>query len=445
MVGGQTLPLDDGQRLELKALLDDWAHQGRRTLALATRRWTEGEPFTKEDAETGLVLLGLTGMVDPPRPEVAEAVALCFRAGIRMVMVTGDYGPTALAIANEIGMSTADLSARVYSGRDVEALGAAGLKEILRVPGPLIFARMEPAHKMEVVTAFKDLGEIVAVTGDGINDAAALKRADIGIAMGAGVNDVVKEAASMVVLDGNFASIVAAVQEGRAVYANIRRFVTYVFASNVPELVPFLVSVLAGLPLPLTVLQILAVDLGTDMIPALGLGAEPPEPGLMDLPPRARTQRLFDASVFVRGYLFLGLLEAALSLAAYFWAYAVRGWVPGQVLVDHGPVYQAATTMALAGIVACQVGNVLACRTQRASLFRVGLGTNPLVLWGIASELVVLTVLIEVPFFQGVFGLVPLGWSDLALLPLFPVVMLGAEELRKLVVRRRALRVAKAR
>jgi len=309
------------------------------------------------------------------------------------------------------------------------------LLAVLAVPGPLIFSRMEPAHKMMVVTAFQTRGDIVAVTGDGINDAAALKRADIGIAMGAGVNDVVKEAAMMVVLDGNFASIVAAIQEGRAVYANIGRFIAYVFASNVPELVPFLASVLLGIPLPLTVLQILAVDLGTDMIPALGLGTEAPEPGLMDRPPRPRRQRLFSLRVFLRSYLFLGLLEAVLSLAAYFWAYTVRGWTWGTPMAASGPVYQAATTMALAGIVACQVGNVLACRTDRASIFRVGLTSNRVVLWGILTELVVLTVLIEVPFLQSVFGLVPLGWSDLALLPLFPLILLGAEEVRKACVR----------
>lgn len=437
LAGGQIEALDEEQRRQIAFLLDGWAQQGRRTLGMATRTWSEGQTFTKENAERDLVFLGATGMIDPPRPEVPEAVALCRRAGIRLVMITGDYGPTARAIADEVGMSDAAHPARVVTGRDLDALGTQGLRETLLVPGPLIFARMEPAHKMQVVAAFKDLGEVVAVTGDGINDAAALKRADIGIAMGADVNAVVKEAAVMVVLDGNFASIVAAIQEGRAVYANIRRFVTYVFASNVPELVPFLLSVLVGLPLPLTVLQILVVDLGTDLLPALGLGTERPEPDLMDRPPRARKERLIDLSVFVRGYLFLGVIETLLSLGAYFWAYHLRGWQFGMPLVSSGPVYQAATTMALAGIVACQVGNVLACRTTRTSLFHVGLGSNRLVLWGVLSELVLMLVLIEVPFFQALLGTVSLTLADVCILPLFPLVLLAAEELRKALVRHR--------
>ena len=290
---------------------------------------------------------------------------------------------------------------------------------------------------MRVVSAFKAMGEIVAVTGDGVNDAAALKKADIGIAMGREINDVAKEAASMIVLDGNFASIVHAVEEGRAVYANIRRFSTYVLASNMPELAPFILFVLLKLPLALTVMQILAIDLGTDLVPALGLGAEAPEPGIMKRPPRSPKERLVNPKVLARAYLWQGGLEILLSLVAFFHAFASKGFALGSALPMEGPVYRFATTLTLAGIVACQVGNVFCCRTSHQSIFKVGLTSNRLVLLGVATEICLILGLVYIPFFQGIFGLVPLGLSDWAFISVFPFIMLGSEELRKALMRRR--------
>ncbi|MBI2372087.1 MAG: cation-transporting P-type ATPase, partial [Deltaproteobacteria bacterium] len=267
-------------------------------------------------------------------------------------------------------------------------------------------------------------------------DAPALKAADIGVAMGKRGSEVAKEAAVMVITDDNFASIVAAVRQGRAIYANIGKFVTYIFASNVPELVPFLAFVFLEIPLPLTVMQILAVDLGTDLLPALALGAEPPEPGVMDRPPRPRAQRLLGAGRLVHAYGFLGVAEAALSLLAFFWAYWVAGWRPGLPMAAAGDLYRRATTMTLAGIVAVQVGNVFACRTDRDSVFRVGLFSNRLVLLGIAAEIGILLVLILVPPFPSLFGLAPLGFAEWRLLLLFPPALLLLEEARKWVLRR---------
>ncbi|MCE1196639.1 cation transporting ATPase C-terminal domain-containing protein, partial [bacterium] len=269
----------------------------------------------------------------------------------------------------------------------------------------------------------------------GVNDAAALKKADIGIAMGRDVNDVAKEASSMIVLDGNFASIVAAVEEGRAVYDNIRRFTTYVLTSNMPELAPFIMFVLLGIPLPLTVMQILAIDLGTDLVPALGLGVEAPEPGNMSKPPRGPREHLINPWVLLRAYLWQGGMEIALSLAAFFYAYLSHGWIPGMPMAGAGPLYAHATTMTLAGIVACQVGNVFCCRTARQSIFRVGFGTNRLVLIGIVVEVLLILGLVYVPFMQSIFGLAPLSLGDWGLLATFPVIMLAGEELRKLILR----------
>jgi magnesium-transporting ATPase (P-type) len=216
------------------------------------------------------------------------------------------------------------------------------------------------------------------------------------------------------------------------------KFVTYIFASNVPELVPFLALVFLGVPLPLTVMQILAVDLGTDLLPALALGTEPPEPGVMDRPPRPKTQRLLSPGRLLHAYAFLGVAEAALSLAAFFWTYRVAGWRPGLPMARAGALYRRATTMTLAGIVATQVGNVFACRTERESVFRVGLFSNRLVLLGIAAEVGILAILILVPPFPAVFGLAPLAFAEWKLLLLFPPAMLLLEEGRKYFVRRLA-------
>jgi sodium/potassium-transporting ATPase subunit alpha len=236
-------------------------------------------------------------------------VAVCRAAGIRVVMLTGDYGLTAQAIAHRIGLSVT----KVVSGEEVERLSPAALRGLAREPGAL-FARTSPAHKLAIVTALRAAGEVVAVTGDGVNDAPALKAADIGVAMGRRGSDVAKEAAEVVLTDDNFASIVAAIREGRATYANMGKFVTYIFASNVPELVPFLAFVFLRIPLPLTIMQILAVDLGTDLLPALALGAEPPESDVMARPPRAPGERLLNASRLLRAYAFLGVAAVILLL-----------------------------------------------------------------------------------------------------------------------------------
>ncbi len=245
-----------------------------------------------------------------------------------------------------------------------------------------------------------------------------------------------KEAAAMILTDDNFASIVSAIEEGRAVYANIRKFVTYILASNIPEGVPFVAFILFKIPLPLTVMQILAVDLGTDLVPALGLGTEPPEPGIMDQPPRPRSKRLIDRPLLLRAYCFLGMIEAAASMAAFFFVYWQSGWRPGMPMADSGTLYITATTMTLAGIVASQVGNVFACRTERESVFRAGFFANRLVLWGVAAEFCIIMLLIHTPLLQTVFGLAPLNKGAWLFLCIFPPLMLLLEEVRKRFVRK---------
>jgi calcium-translocating P-type ATPase len=429
----RTEPLTGERRAAVLAEHDRLAAEGLRILAIATRRVPD-DPATAptEVVERGLTLLGLVALWDPPRPGVADAVALCARAGIHVTMVTGDYGLTAQAIARQIGLPVS----RIVTGDDLDRMSRSALKALLRERDAL-FARTSPSHKLAIVNALKEMGEVVAVTGDGVNDAPALKSAVVGIAMGERGTEVAKEAAVMVLTDDNFASIVAAIRQGRSIYANMGKFVTYIFASNVPELAPFLLFAFGHVPLPLTVMQVLAVDLGTDLLPALALGAEPPEPGVMDAPPRSRDQRLLTGGRLLRAYGFLGVAEAILALFAFFWVYWVSGWRPGTPMDGSGALYHRATTMTLAGIVAAQIGNLFACRTDRESAFAVGLFKNRLVLWGIAAEVTMLLALIAIPPLRHAFGLMPVRFAEWWILLFYPPTILFLEEMRKRVARRR--------
>ncbi|HOG45258.1 MAG TPA: cation-transporting P-type ATPase [Anaerolineae bacterium] len=439
-VNGKPEPLTDEWRQRIMGQNDAYARNALRVLAMAYRP-IEQEPaeYTPETVERELVFLGLEAMFDPPRPEVGEAVERAHEAGIRIVMITGDYGLTAEAIARRVGI-VREREVRVITGGDLAQLSDDDLRQALS-GGEVIFARVAPEDKLRVVSALKDLGQIVAVTGDGVNDAPALKRADIGIAMGITGTDVAKEAAVMILTDDNFASIVNAVEEGRGVYADVRKFITYIFTSNVAEAVPFILFVLSAgrIPLALTVLQVLAVDLGTDMLPALGLGLEAPEPGAMQRPPRNQKEHLIDRSLLLRAWLWLGLLEAAFGMVAFFGFYWVNGFccriapLPGP---ESGLLYVAATTITLAAVVFAQVGNVYAVRTERDPVFSIGLFSNRNVNLGVIAELVIIVALVYAPALQRVFsttGLPARFW--LFLLPI-PFLYLGLEELRKLVVRR---------
>jgi magnesium-transporting ATPase (P-type) len=307
---GAAHPLDDETRAQIIEANDRYARTGLRVLAIAQRPLpVELAELTPDTVEQDLTFVGLVAMMDPPRPEVAAAVEKCYSAGIRIVMITGDYGLTAESIARRIGIIRGQ-QARVITGTDLDAMSHADLEEALR--GEVLFARVTPEHKLRVVSTLQDMGEVVAVTGDGVNDAPALKKADIGVAMGIAGTDVAKEAADMILTDDNFASIVNAIEEGRAVYHNIRKFTTYIFASNVPEAVPFILFGLtrARIPLALNVMHILAVDLGTDIVPALALGSEMPEPGVMDRPPRSLKEHVIDKTLLTRAYFWLGQSKA---------------------------------------------------------------------------------------------------------------------------------------
>jgi potassium/sodium efflux P-type ATPase len=437
----QEVPLDEKHRAQIEAANDEYARNGLRVLAVAQRGlgdggWSSREPirYTPETVEKDLTFLGLMAMMDPPRPEVAGAVERCRRAGIRIIMITGDYGLTAESIARRIGIiESGDVS--IVTGVDLDEMDELALQEVLR--HPVVFARVAPEHKLRVVNALKEMGQIVAVTGDGVNDAPALKRADIGVAMGITGTDVAKEAADMILTDDNFASIVNAVEEGRAVYSNIRKFAIYVFNSNMAEAVPFVVMLFSRglIPLPLTVMQVLSIDLGTDMVPAIGLGAESPERGLMNQPPRSLKEPLLNMPILRRALLWYGMIESIAALAAYFYLNYLHGW-PAHPLAPEGTVvYAMATTMTLAGVVACQVGAVFDCRTDVTSVFKIGLLSNHLILIGILVELTLLAILTYVPFMHSIFNTAPLGWQDWIFVFAWTPVIFLIDELRKAYLR----------
>jgi magnesium-transporting ATPase (P-type) len=403
-------------------------------MAVARRELAPEEPIpdTRADAESELVFLGIVAMLDPPRPEVADAVARCHTAGIRLIVITGDHALTAAEVARQVGIARDHPT--VVTGTELEAMSDADLDGLLRGSRELIFARSSPEVKLRIADALRAQGEVVAMTGDGVNDAPALRSADIGVAMGLAGTDVAREASTMVLTDDNFATIVTAVQAGRRVYDNVRKFIVYIFAHATPEVVPFLLFALSGgaIPLPLTALQILAIDLGTETLPALALGREPAEPGLMDRPPRYRSDNVIDAVMLRRAWGLLGGISAVLVLGGFLVTLLAGGWTPGADVGAGTPLHHVwlqATTMTFLGIVACQIGTAFASRTQHASLRAIGPFSNRLLLWGIAFELVFAAALVTVPALQDVFGTAMPPAGALLLLVAFPVLVWGADEM----------------
>jgi sodium/potassium-transporting ATPase subunit alpha len=458
--------------------------EGRRVIAVAYCRLERlPDPKAEEESiERALVLKGFLALDDPIRPEVPAAVANCHDAGIRVLLITGDHPDTAEAVARQCGIlrgtaqvapateqpntpwsppgqggpegvdqsirksshgakiqnasSTEDDSeSRILLGSELEQMREQQLVERLH-GGATVFARTTPEQKMKIVMALKRLGCVVAMTGDGVNDAPALKAADVGIAMGQGGTDVARESADIVLLDNNFASIVSGIEEGRAVFANIRKFTTYVLSSNVPEIVPFLLYVALPVPLALTVIQILSIDLGTDMLPAIGLGQEPPETDTMRRPPRRAEQRLLSFPLMATAYLFLGVIQAGYSLFLFFLVLKQGGWQWGQELPTSDPLYCAATGITLSTVILTQIGNVIGRRSLRRSSLDAGLLRNRLMLLGIAVEIFLSWAILYFPPVRQVLGTGPLGWQIYLLAWLGIPLIFTLDLLRKRAVMR---------
>ena len=444
LIDAEERALDDEVRAEILAANDDYARNALRVLALARRKLPprSGE-YTTEWVESDLTFLGLVAMQDPPRPEVAQAMRVFRQAGVRIVMITGDYGLTAESLARRVGM-LATPDPLILTGADLEVMNDLEIQAIL--DREVVYARMAPEHKLRLVAAFQARGEVVAVTGDGVNDAPALRKADVAVVMGQAGTDVAKEAADVILTTDNFGNFVAAIEEGRAVFDNVRKFITYIFSSNVPEILPFILTAMFQIPLALRVIQILAIDLGTDLFPALALGTEKPEPNVMNRPPRRRDQPLIDRGLLARAFLWLGMIEAILCYTGFFFVYRlaegenlsalplVGRWLSLDLL-GGADVNLLAVTAFHAGVVMAQVGNAFACRTERERGRSLGWLGNPFLILGVFIEIAIILILIYYPPLAEVFQHVPLPPVFWVGLSLFGPILYSLDWLRKVVVR----------
>jgi len=422
---GEIEALDDEWHKRIENANDGLAEKGIRVLSVAIKLLDSlPEKMDESTIEKSLIFVGLTGMIDPPRPEVHDAVAECRTAGIRPVMITGDHPLTALNIARDLEIEREEGQEHVLTGRDLARMSVEELEGVVEEIS--VYARVDPEDKVKIVEAFKNKGHFVAMTGDGVNDAPALKRADIGVAMGITGTDVSKEASEMILLDDNFATIVSAVEEGRTIYENIRKFVKYTMSSNVGEILVMLVAPLLGLSIPLNAIQILWINLVTDGLPGLALGVEPPAPDTMERPPHPP-----DESVLARGLgtyiLWVGPLMGIVALLPQFLAVS-----PGVDLTRGVWRTMVFTTLALA-----QMGNALAIRSDRLLLIQLGLFTNPALLGAVAMTFVLQLAVIYVPFMQTIFDTSPLTLEQLGISLAFSSVVFVAVEMVKLIQRHR--------
>lgn len=426
---GQVVPMTAEQRARIEQANDELAKDGLRVLGFAYRHWDSLPANTKpETVEQDLIFVGMVGIIDPPRPEVKEAVRVAREAGIRPVMITGDHPLTALAIARELEIVEGD--AQVLTGHDLAYMTQEELENVVEQVS--VYARVSPEHKLNIVQALQTRGHIVAMTGDGVNDAPALKRADIGVAMGITGTAVSKEASDMVIVDDNFSTIVSAVEEGRTIYDNVRRFVKYLLASNTGELFVLLFTqLIAGMTLPLTTLQILWMNLITDGIPALALGVEKSEPGSMKRAPYATNESIFGRGM-ARHILLVGITLGAVGLGLGYWAWS------NNIVAANGML--AWNTMVFMFLTMAQMGHALGVRSHRESLFTMGLFGNRLLVGAVVITLALQLIAIYTPFFNTLFNTNPLTLDQLALCLVLSTVVFWVVEIEKLLIRRGILK-----
>jgi len=417
LVEDQVEPLNDSWRDRIMKANNEQAQSGVRVLGVAGRPWDDLPQKTdQENLENELIFIGLVGMIDPARPEVKDAVHICKTAGIRPVMITGDHPLTARYIAEELGISK---NGRILTGDELGSMSAEDLEKV--VDEVSVYARVSPEHKLNIVQALQKKGQIVAMTGDGVNDAPALKKADIGVSMGITGTDVAKEASDIVLLDDNFATIVAAVEEGRRIYDNIRKFIKYTMTSNAGEIWVMLLAPFTGMPFPLLPLQILWINLVTDGLPGLALAIEPAERKIMQRPPFHPKENIFGRGMG-RDILWVGVLMGLVSLIVGYWYWAI----------GH-PYWQ---TMVFTTLTLSQMGNALAIRSQRESLFKIGLLSNRAMLSAVLLTFVLQMAVVYVPFFQSIFQTGPLALGDLLVSLLLSTVVFWGVEIQKWLIRR---------
>jgi Ca2+-transporting ATPase len=417
--GDQAVPMDGDLLERIRIANDDLAKDGQRILGVAFRPLEDiPEMVNEETVEKNMTFIGLVGMIDPPRPEVETAVSTCQTAGIRPIMITGDHPLTALRIARDLGISSED--GKILTGQQLAKISNQELQDV--VEDVSVYARVSPEHKLKIVEALQNRGHIVAMTGDGVNDAPALRRSDIGVAMGITGTDVSKEASDMVLLDDNFATIVRAVAEGRTIYDNIRKFIRYTMTSNVGEILVMLMAPFFGMPLPLTALQILWINLVTDGLPGLALGVEPPEKNTMKRPPHHPRE-----SIFARGLgvdiLWVGPWMGIVAVGVGLWGY-----------LTGNPYWQ---TMTFTTLTLSQMGNALAIRSERESLFKIGLFTNLPMLGAVVITLILQMIITYWAPAQNLFGIMALPLPELFISLAASTLVFFAVEIEKMIIRRR--------
>ena len=407
--GGVVRPMDPAERRRFKELAQGLAAQALRVLALAyrpvdreaaVRALKERGELPEELLETDLIFAGLVAMMDPPREEAARAVSVARRAGVETVMVTGDHPATAQAVARKIGLPAGS----VLTGRDLDAMSDERLRRALAEVQ--VFARVSPRHKLRIVRALREMGHVVAMTGDGVNDAPAVKEADIGVAMGTAGTDVTREASEMVLADDNYATLVAAIEEGRGIYENVRKFIRYLLACNTGEVLAMLFAVALGMPLPLLPIQILWVNLVTDGLPAIALGVDPPDPGVMERRPRSPRESIFAGRLHLK-IAVRGLLIGACTVVAFAAGAALAP--PGAHAMDY------ARTLAFSTLVCSQLIYVFQCRSERRPLAEVGLAGNPWLVLAVAFSLALQVFAVHFPPLAAVLRTAPLSAGDWAL------------------------------
>jgi Ca2+-transporting ATPase len=413
-------PMTEEARQEILAANDAMTKDALRVLGVAYRIVPQmPEDITPEALEKDLIFAGLIGMIDPARPEVKTALAEAKTAGIRTIMITGDYPNTARAIAEEIGLL--EPGHQVLTGADIEDKSEEEMREIVKVTD--VYARVSPEHKMKIVDALRDNHEVVAMTGDGVNDAPAIKRADIGIAMGITGTDVAKETADMVLTDDNYASIVSAVEQGRVIYSNIRKFVYYLISCNMGEILIIFIGTLLGWPPVLTAIQLLWLNLVTDGAPALALGSEKGDPDIMQYPPRPPDEPIINRSMLT-GIIVQTIAISAATLSAF--------------AIGRGIDLDLAETMAFVTLSVSELLRAYTARSENVTVFKIGVFSNPVMNWAVLASLVLIIAVVYVPFLQPIFNTTAIDFTHwLMILPLILLPSIVAELSKVLITRRK--------
>lgn len=418
-----------------KKILKQNQEMAKKALRVLACAFKENEKSTDQNTvEKDLIYIGLVGMIDPPREEVAQAIALTKKAGITTHIVTGDFSLTAAAIAEQIGLIEKD-SKNCITGDELEKMSNRDLRKILKKKESYIFSRVSPSHKLKIVEALKKNQEIVAVTGDGVNDAPALKRADIGISMGITGTDVSKAAANMVLTDDSFATIVTAVKEGRTIYNNMKKFIYYIFSCNIGELLTVFTAIILAIPMPLTAVLILAVDVGTDILPALALGFDPSEPDIMDTPPRPVNAKILSKQ-FIINFILPGIYIGTLVIIAYFYVITQDGWQYGEEISPE--LYMKGTTFAFVALVIIQMFHSFNSRSLHNSIFQLGIFSNRKLIGAIVISVVGTILITEIPFFQNYLKITALSGHEWLLITLLSSTIIIVDEIKKFFMRRYA-------